>query len=88
MQFSFVIIAASEEAAGIGNPESLVLESDFFLGHDFGENDYRIIGFERDSGKKKKNTDWVQIVVTVLYVLKAPSYFVVLKFYSFFHNLW
>lgn len=39
-----------EDAVGIGNPEGLVLESDFLLEQDFGENDYKIIGFERDSG--------------------------------------
>ncbi|KAG7328418.1 hypothetical protein KOW79_008362 [Hemibagrus wyckioides] len=39
----------SEDAVGVGNPESLVLESDFLLEQDFGENDYKIIGFERDS---------------------------------------
>lgn len=39
------------DAVGVGNPESLVLESDFLLEQDFGENDYRIIGFDhRDSG--------------------------------------
>ncbi|KAK3538327.1 hypothetical protein QTP70_035228 [Hemibagrus guttatus] len=38
-----------EDAVGVGNPESLVLESDFLLEQDFGENDYKIIGFERDS---------------------------------------
>ncbi|XDV42730.1 hypothetical protein PO909_011347, partial [Leuciscus waleckii] len=34
------------------NQENLVLESDFLLGQElgFGENDYRIVGFERDSG--------------------------------------
>lgn len=39
-----------EDTVGAGNPESLVLESDFLLEQDFGENDYKIIGFERDSG--------------------------------------
>ncbi|KAG9268718.1 zinc finger protein 513-like [Astyanax mexicanus] len=41
----------SEDGAGGGNAESLVLESDFLLGQDlaFGENDLKIIGFERDS---------------------------------------
>ncbi|XP_076834537.1 zinc finger protein 513 [Brachyhypopomus gauderio] len=41
----------SEDAVGVVHPESLVLESDFLLGQDlaFGENDYKIIGFERDS---------------------------------------
>lgn len=36
----------------VGDQENLVLESDFLLGQDlgFGENDYRIVGFERDSG--------------------------------------
>ncbi|KAI7805062.1 zinc finger protein 513-like [Triplophysa rosa] len=35
----------------VGDQENLVLESDFLLGQDlgFGENDYRIVGFERDS---------------------------------------
>uniref|UniRef100_A0AAR2LV13 C2H2-type domain-containing protein n=1 Tax=Pygocentrus nattereri TaxID=42514 RepID=A0AAR2LV13_PYGNA len=41
----------SEDGVGGVNPESLVLESDFLLGQDlaFGENDYKIIGFEKDS---------------------------------------
>ncbi|XP_030635232.1 zinc finger protein 513 [Chanos chanos] len=41
----------SEDATTVGNPESLVLESDFFLDQalEFEENDYKIIDFERDS---------------------------------------
>ncbi|KAG7465882.1 hypothetical protein MATL_G00158430 [Megalops atlanticus] len=43
----------SEDGAGVINPASLVLESDFLLGQDleFGDNDsdYKIIGFEKDS---------------------------------------
>ncbi|XP_016089396.1 zinc finger protein 513 [Sinocyclocheilus grahami] len=41
----------AEDGAAVGNQENLVLESDFLLGQElgFGENDYRIVGFERDS---------------------------------------
>jgi len=43
----------AEDGAGVCNQENLVLESDFLLGQElgFGENDYRIVGFERDSGQ-------------------------------------
>lgn len=43
----------AEDAAAVGNQENLVLESDFLLEQElgFGENDYRIVGFERDSGQ-------------------------------------
>ncbi|XP_056332503.1 zinc finger protein 513 [Danio aesculapii] len=41
----------AEDGVAVGNQENLVLESDFLLGQElgFGENDYRIVGFERDS---------------------------------------
>lgn len=44
----------AEDAAAVGNQENLVLESDFLLEQElgFGENDYRIVGFERDSGQR------------------------------------
>lgn len=42
----------AEDGVVVGDQENLVLESDFLLGQElgFGENDYRIVGFERDSG--------------------------------------
>lgn len=40
----------TEDAVGVGNPESLVLETDFLLEQGFEETDYAIIGIERDSG--------------------------------------
>ncbi|XP_023694990.1 zinc finger protein 513 [Paramormyrops kingsleyae] len=41
----------SEDGVTVDNPGSLVLESDFLLGQglEFGDNDYKIIGFEKDS---------------------------------------
>lgn len=43
----------AEDAVAVGNQENLVLESDFLLEQElgFGENDYRIVGFGRDSGQ-------------------------------------
>lgn len=42
----------AEDGVVVGEQENLVLETDFLLGQElgFGENDYRIVGFERDSG--------------------------------------
>ncbi|XP_055028480.1 zinc finger protein 513 isoform X2 [Misgurnus anguillicaudatus] len=41
----------AEDGVVVGDQGNLVLESDFLLGQDLGfaENDYRIVGFERDS---------------------------------------
>lgn len=52
MLYCFFAVGA-EDAAAVGNQENLVLESDFLLEQElgFGENDYRIVGFGRDSGQ-------------------------------------
>lgn len=41
-----------EDDITVGNPDTLVLESNLLLGQDleFGEADFKIIGFDRDSG--------------------------------------
>ena len=42
-----------EDGITVGNPDTLVLESNLLLGQDleFGEADFKIIGFDRDSGR-------------------------------------
>lgn len=51
--FCCFFAVGAEDGSAVGNQENLVLESDFLLGQElgFGENDYRIVGFERDSGQ-------------------------------------